>query len=79
MNVYCNIVDHHSSYIDSYNSRVSPSYLLANFTNLHYEKYPLLQIDLQKLPIHEFTFRIIKENGENPIFVKPIVVVLKFF
>ena len=77
MNVYYNIVDHHSSYINSYKSRVSPSYLLVNFTNSQYTTYPLLQIGNQKLPIQEFTLTIINENGEESTFVKPIVVVLK--
>ena len=54
MNVYCNIVDHHSSYINSYKSRVSPSYLLADFINSQYERYPILQ----KLPNREFTLEL---------------------
>ena len=67
------------SYTNSYKSRVSPSYLLANkeFPTVYCEKYPLLPINKPKLPIHEFRFRIIKEDDEQPIFDKLITVVLK--
>ena len=42
-------------------------FLLLLIFLLYAAKYTPLRIDKQKLPIHEFTFTIIKVNGEQPI------------